>query len=86
MGVQGSNPTLVPKWLRNSVLFFMKEGDPQQHNEIQDAMKNICINASEGTCGFHVVNMGWKKHVPTCTGIFTQFATQEVVQHCFSDS
>jgi hypothetical protein len=49
----------------------MKDGDPQQRNEIQAAMKNIFINASEGTCGFHVVNMGWKKHVPTCTGIFT---------------
>jgi hypothetical protein len=64
-------PTLVPKWLMDHVLFFMKDGDPQQRNETQAAMKNIFINASEGTCGFHVVNMGWRKHVPTCTGIFT---------------
>ncbi len=66
-------PTLVPKWLRDRVLFFVKDADPQQRNEIQAAMKNIFINASEGTCGFHVVNMWWMKHVPTCTCIFTPF-------------
>ena len=27
-------PTLLPKWLRDRVLFFMKDGDPQQRNEI----------------------------------------------------
>ena len=50
-------PVLVPKWLRDSVLFFMN-ADPQQRNEIQVAMKNIFVNASEGTCGYHLVNMG----------------------------
>ena len=42
----------------------MKDGDPQQHNEILGAMKTVFVNALEGKCGFHVVNMGWKKHVP----------------------
>ncbi len=47
-------PKLVPKRLREHVLFFMKDGDPQQRNEILSAMKNVFVNASEGTYGFHV--------------------------------
>ena len=55
---------LLPKWLRDRVVFFMKDGDQQQRNEILGAMTNVFVNAVEGTSGFHVVNMGWKKHVP----------------------
>jgi hypothetical protein len=58
-------PKLVPKWLTERVLFFMKDDDPQQHNEILSAMKSVFFNASEGTCGYHVVNMGWRTNVPT---------------------
>ncbi len=58
-------PKLVPNWLRERVLFFMKDGDPQQYNKILSAMKSVFVNASEGTCGFHVVHMGWKTTVPT---------------------
>jgi hypothetical protein len=47
-------PKHVPKWLRECVLFFMKDGDPQQCNEILSAMKSVFVNASEGTCGHHV--------------------------------
>ncbi len=28
-------------------------------------MKSVFANASEGTCGFHVVNMGWRTNIPT---------------------
>jgi hypothetical protein len=44
----------------------MKDADPQQRNEILSFMTNIFVNAREGTCGFHVVHMGWKKNVPSC--------------------
>ncbi len=52
-------PKLVPKWLMERVLFFMKDADPQQRNEILLAMKSVFVNASEGTCDYHVVHMGW---------------------------
>jgi hypothetical protein len=58
-------PKLALKWLRECVLLFMKDGDPQQRNEILSAMKSLFLNASEGTCGYHVVNMGWRMNVPT---------------------
>ena len=51
-------PKLVPKWLMERVLFFMKDGDPQQCNEILLAMKTVFVNTSEGTCGYHIVHMG----------------------------
>jgi hypothetical protein len=47
----------------------MKDADPQQRNEIQSAMRNIFVNASEGTCGYHLVNMGWKHTIPNCVNL-----------------
>jgi hypothetical protein len=41
----------------------MKDADPQQRNKLLGGMKTVFVNASEGPCGFHIVNMGWKKHV-----------------------
>jgi hypothetical protein len=84
-------PKLVPKWLRECVLFFMKDGDPQQRNEILLAMKSVFVNASEGTCGFHVVHMSWRTNVPTCVNIlFSQklrmwsFIVQQVHKWLYS--
>jgi hypothetical protein len=61
---QEAIPTLFPKWLCDRVLFFMKDADPQQCNELLGAMVNVFVNAREGTCGFPVVNMGWKNIFP----------------------
>jgi hypothetical protein len=41
----------------------MKDADSQQCNKILGAMETVFVNALEGTCGFHVVNMGWKRFV-----------------------
>jgi hypothetical protein len=64
-------PKLVPKWLMERVLFFMKDGNPQQRNEILSAMKTVFVNAREGTCGYHVVNMGWRTNVPSYVNILS---------------
>ena len=64
-------PKLVPKRLMEHVFFFMKDGDPQQRNEILLAMKTVFVNASEGTCGYHVVHMGWRTNVPTCVNVLS---------------
>ena len=69
---QEAIPTLLPKWLRDRVVFIMKDADAQQRNEILASFKTVFVNASEGTCGFHVVNMGWKKHVPPVNVVCTQ--------------
>jgi hypothetical protein len=42
----------------------MKDADPQQRNKLLGGMKTVFVNAAKGTCRFHIVNMGWKKHVP----------------------
>ncbi len=53
------------------VLFFMKDGDPQQRNEILSAMKTAFVNVSEGLGGYHVVHMGWRTNVPTCVNVLS---------------
>jgi hypothetical protein len=64
-------PKLVLKWLMECVLFFMKDGDPQQCNEILSAMKSVFVNASEGTWGFYVVHMGWMTNAPTGVNVLS---------------
>jgi hypothetical protein len=51
---------LVPKWLSERVLFFMKDGDPQQCNEILSAMKTVFVNASKGTCGYKEMSLTYQ--------------------------
>jgi hypothetical protein len=34
-------------------------------------MKSVFVNASEGTCGYHVVHMGWKLNVPNCVNVIS---------------
>ena len=43
---------------------FMKDGDPQQHNEIMRAMKSYMTKAHDAGCGWHVVHQGWKRDCP----------------------
>ncbi len=49
----------------------MKDSDPQQCNELLLAMKSVFVNASEGTCGYHVVHMGWKTNVTNCVNLLS---------------
>jgi len=55
-------------------MFIMKDGDPQQRNEILIALQCVFRNATEGTCGFHIVQFGWKRHCPgvTCVELSQQ--------------
>lgn len=45
------------------VKFFMKDGDPQQHNEIVAAIRSIFRNAGVGGCGWHIVHCTWVKYI-----------------------
>ncbi len=47
-------PTLIPLSIREKVKFIMKDGDPQQRNEILKSLKTIFTNAGEGSCGWHI--------------------------------
>jgi hypothetical protein len=49
----------------------MKDADPQQRNEILSSINKIFVNATEGTCEFHVVYMGWTKNIPSCHNLLT---------------
>ncbi len=62
--IQEAILTPVPNCLCERVLFFMKDADPQQCTYLLGTMMNIFVNAWEGTCGFCVVNMGWKSYIP----------------------
>lgn len=57
---------LIPEHIRDRVKFIMKDGDPQQGKEILYAIKTHFRNAIDGGCGYHIVNMGWIRHVKGC--------------------
>lgn len=42
----------------------MKDGDPQQHNEIKRVMASYLKNAADAACGWHIIHQGWKRHCP----------------------
>jgi len=42
----------------------MKDGDPQQHNEIQNFMVEYLTNAFDGACGWHLVRQGCLRDCP----------------------
>ena len=51
---QHAIPNLIPQYIRERVLFIMKDGDPQQRNEILYALLSVFPNAKEGGCGWHI--------------------------------
>jgi len=51
---QHAIPTLLPSHVRKRVNLIMKDGDPQQRNEILKALKEIFPNAIEASCGWHI--------------------------------
>jgi hypothetical protein len=56
--------SLIPKRLFLRTRFAMVDGDPQQRSELVSCMKEYMPNAIDGSCGWHVVNQGWKRHGP----------------------
>ncbi len=64
LGLSRGNSFTHPKVVKGSRDFFMKDADPQQRNKLLGGMKTAFVNAAKGTCRFHIVNIGWKKHVP----------------------
>jgi hypothetical protein len=69
---QEAIPTLLPKWLCDRAVFITKDADPQQRDEILASFKTVFKIASEGTCRFHEVHMGWKKHVSSFNAVCIQ--------------
>ena len=51
---QHAIPNLIPAWLCKRVKLIMKDGDPQQRNEIIGSLIKIFTNAIEGSCGYHI--------------------------------
>ena len=67
---QHAIPNLIPEWLRRRVKFIMKDGDPQQRNEIIMAMNKIFPNAKEGGCGFHIGKKIIRVDTPTSQFVY----------------
>ena len=47
-------PKLLPAHARRRVRFIMKDGDPQQRNELLSVLLPLFPNAREGSCGWHI--------------------------------
>jgi hypothetical protein len=42
----------------------MVDGDPQQRAELSKAIFSYMPNVMDGSCGWHIVEQGWKAHEP----------------------
>lgn len=62
---------------------FMKDGDPQQHNEIKRAMLKYMTNAADAGCGWHIVHQGYKRNCPgpLSAGKKNKHKWEQVIRH-----
>jgi hypothetical protein len=60
---------LVPQEFFLRTRLVMSDGDRQQQQEIETAIRDYMPNAKLGSCGWHIVDRGWRRNGPT-TNIF----------------
>ena len=65
---QEALPRILPTHVLTRVKFLMCDGDPQQNIEIRLALQHLFPCAIVALCVYHLVNMGWNRHV--CTANF----------------
>jgi hypothetical protein len=51
---------------------FLVDGDPQQRAKLVKAIKMFAPHAEDGSCGWHLIHQGWKRHGPTNTCVRTK--------------
>lgn len=56
-------PKILPNYVLFRVRFLMCDGDPQQNIEIRLALQYLFPNAIVALCAYHLINMGWNRHV-----------------------
>ena len=56
-------PRFFPTTL-SRVKFIMSDGDFTEYTQIDACIQNFLKNAQRGRCGWHIVDRGWKMHVP----------------------
>ena len=49
---QHAIPNLIPKWLRDCVQFIMKDGNPQQQNDILHPLENVLLTREKAAVAF----------------------------------
>lgn len=66
-------PNMVPKKFRDRVRLIMADGDLQQRNEILRSTKNVFVNAVFGSCGYHIVGLGFMRNGPSASRVASPF-------------
>jgi len=54
-------PTLLGSTLMQRVNHVICDGDPQEYQQIDAAIKRHFPQATRGRCGFHLITLGWKR-------------------------
>ncbi len=69
---------LVPSNVFQRTRLVMGDGDRQQQAEIEAAIQEYMPNARFGSCGWHIVDRGWRRNGPTTNSFSTQRKKKEV--------
>jgi hypothetical protein len=70
---------LLPKEFFLRTRLIMSDGDRQQQQEIEAAIREYMPNARLGSCGWHIVDRGWRRNGPT-TNVFQSHRKKKEVQ------
>ena len=67
-------PTLLGSTLMERVRHIICDGDPQECTQIDAAIKRHFPQVTRGRCGFHLVTLGWERHM----GPMKQYKNKEL--------
>ena len=57
-------PNLFHKEILAGIRLIISDGCPQEFTNIDSSLGSVFPNAMRQRCGFHIIRMGWKSHVP----------------------
>jgi MULE transposase domain len=70
---------LIPQEFFLRTRLVMSDGDRQQQMEIEAAIRNYMPNARLGSCGWHIVDRGWRRNGPS-SNAFQRIQKKKQVQ------
>ena len=56
-------PRLIPFYILSIIKIIFSDSDPQEYNQIDNAILHHFPFAKRGRCGWHIIAKGFEKHV-----------------------
>jgi len=66
---QNAIPALVGRSACEGVRLIITDGDSNECDQVDQALRTTFINSKRRRCGWHIVDRGWSRHLPANLGV-----------------